>query len=112
MRCRAEYDSRARVTCIAGSAPSFAQRYSGFFLAAIPGEYVFRLTSDDGSLLWLDGNAMPLINNTDPTCASVFNLLTEVNVTPPLWSEPVCSVPTPRLDVPVRRVWCATRAAV
>ena len=40
-----------------------AQRYSGFFYAAIAGAYQFSLTSDDGSFLWLDGNPTPLIDN-------------------------------------------------
>jgi len=41
----------------------FAQRYSGFFNAAVTGAYQFSLTSDDGSFLWLDGNPTPLIDN-------------------------------------------------
>ena len=43
--------------------PPFARRYSGFFGAATPGTYQFSLTSDDGSLLWLDGATTPLIDN-------------------------------------------------
>jgi hypothetical protein len=48
--------------------PSFTQRYSGFFFAAATSTYQFTLTSDDGSLLWLDGVANPFVNDAMP-CA-------------------------------------------
>ena len=48
----------------------FARRYSGFFDAPALDFYTFTLTSDDGSLLYLDGVGTPLLDNTTPTCES------------------------------------------
>ena len=47
----------------ADAEPFFARRYTGFFEASVPGNYIFYLGSDDGSILWLDGNPDPLISN-------------------------------------------------
>ena len=50
---------------VAGNPDSqpFARRYSGFLNALAAGTYTFLLSSDDGSLLWLDGNPMAFIDD-------------------------------------------------
>ncbi len=40
---------------------SFALDYNGKFSVKVQGDYVFRLSSDDGSLLWVDGKLV--VNN-------------------------------------------------
>ena len=47
----------------APTVPSFARRYSGFFVAAVTATYRFTLSSDDGGYLWLNGVSAPLIDD-------------------------------------------------
>ncbi len=48
----------------AGETPAYARRYSGYFNAAASSTYQFDLTTDDGSLMWLDGASMVFINDS------------------------------------------------
>ncbi len=46
-----------------GSTQNYELRFDGFFIATIAGTYTFATTSDDGSVLFLDGADAPLVNN-------------------------------------------------